>query len=58
MMRQSATNFVLLLWLTAVGGSVCYAQANIPQNAELDRKACDFLSKSDAESILGTPNVL
>ena len=52
-MRQSATSFVLLLLLTAVASSVCFAQDKTPQNAALNKKACDFLSKSDAESILG-----
>ena len=56
-MRPSATNFVLLL-LAAVGGSVCYAQDKLPPNAALNKKACDYITKSDAESILGTPNLL
>src|SRR5207249_4973867 len=42
-------------WLIAVGGAVCFAQDNTPQNVALNKKACDFLSKSDAESILGQP---
>ena len=53
MRRQSATNFVLLLWLIAAVSSVCYAQDKTPQNAALNKKACDFITKSDAESILG-----
>jgi hypothetical protein len=36
-----------------------YAQTNIPpkiaQNSALNKKACDFITKSDAESILGQP---
>jgi hypothetical protein len=41
--------------LIAAGSSVCFAQGAPPQNAELNKKACDFLSKADAESILGQP---
>jgi hypothetical protein len=52
-MRQSATSFVLLLLLTAVGGSVCYEQDKLPQNAAGNKRVCDFITQSDAESILG-----
>jgi len=51
---RPATIPVLVFWLIAVGSSVCYAQNDRPQNVELKKKVCDFLSKADAESILGT----
>jgi hypothetical protein len=44
MMRQPATGFVLLVWLTASASSACYAQGT---------KACDLLTKADVESVLG-----
>lgn len=43
-MRQLATGFVLVLWFSAFSGSAGYAQG---------KKPCDFITKSDAESILG-----
>ena len=45
-MRQSAAGFVLMMWFSVVAGSACYAQS---------KKPCDFITKSDAESILGSP---
>lgn len=43
-MRQVAIGFVLVLWFSAFSGSAGYAQG---------KKPCDFITKSDAESILG-----
>ena len=43
-MRQFATGFVLLVWLSASASSASYAQ---------DKKACDLLTKEDVESVLG-----
>ena len=43
------------LWLIAAGGTAVFAQENLPKNVELNKKACDFLSKAEAESILGQP---
>src|SRR6266496_5283240 len=43
-MRQLATGFILVLWFSAFSGSAGYAQG---------KKPCDFITKSDAESILG-----
>jgi len=54
-MRQSAAGFVLLLWLTAVVGSPCYAQDKVLQNAAPNKKACDFITKKEAQTILDTP---
>jgi hypothetical protein len=45
-MRQSAAGFGLVMWLSIFAGSACYAQG---------KKPCDFITKSDAESILGSP---
>ena len=53
-MGKAATR-VLVYWLIAVGSSVCFAQGNFLQNPAPNKKACDFLSKSEAESILGQP---
>jgi hypothetical protein len=53
MMGQTAT-YLLVVWLTAAASSVCFAQGNAPQNDALNKKACDYLTKSEAEAILGT----
>jgi hypothetical protein len=45
-MRQSAAGFGLVMWLSIFAGSACYAQG---------KKPCDCITKSDAESILGSP---
>lgn len=54
MMGQTAT-YLLVVWLTAAASSVCFAQGNAPQNAALNKKACDYLTKSEAEAIVGPP---
>jgi hypothetical protein len=46
-MRQPGS--LLVLWLGCFVGSACYAQGNAASN----QKPCSFLTKSDAESILG-----
>ena len=54
MRRRAALRF--LSFCLAVGGAptVCApAQSNPPQNAALKKKPCDFVTKSDAETILG-----
>jgi hypothetical protein len=56
-MRQSATGLVLVVCFAAFTGSVCHAQANSPRNAAPDQTLCSFLTKAEAESILGEPVV-
>ena len=51
-MRQAGS--FLVLWLGCFVGSACYAQGN----AASSQKPCSFLSKSEAESILGHSVVL
>jgi len=50
-----ATIPVLVCWLMAAASSVCLGQGKPSPNAAPKKAGCDFLSKSDAESILGTP---
>jgi len=54
MSRPEVTSLFLVL-LAAVCGPACHAQSNTPQNAALGKKACDYVTKADAESILGQP---
>ena len=51
-MRQPGS--FLVLWLGCFVGSACYAQGNAASN----QKPCSFLTKSEAESILGHSMVL
>jgi hypothetical protein len=48
---------VFALCLILAGSSACYAQTSPPQNVALKKRACDFITKSDAESILARPVV-
>ena len=52
-MRQSASGLVLVVCFAAFTGSVCHAQANAAPGQTL----CRFLTKAEAESILGEPVV-
>src|SRR3954471_7397727 len=56
-MRRSAAGFVLAVCFAAFTDSVCHAQVNSPRNAAPDQTLCSFLSKAEAESILGEPVV-
>jgi hypothetical protein len=56
-MRQLATGFILVLWFSAFSGSAGYAQGNSPRNVAPDQTLCSFLTKAEAESILGEPVV-
>jgi hypothetical protein len=54
-MGQTATRLLCFSLILATG-SVCFAQRNaLPTAPPPDKKPCDVLTKSDAESILGQP---
>jgi hypothetical protein len=49
---------LLLFWLILAGSSACYAQTSPPQNIALNKKPCDFITKAEAESIVGASLVV
>jgi hypothetical protein len=55
MRRQAATH--LLLFCLIVLDASAYAQIKPTQNEALKKKACDYLTKAEAESISGVPMV-
>src|SRR5438270_8745673 len=48
-MRRPAPGLLLVVWFAPLTNSVCHAQAN----AAPDQTLCSFLTKAEAESILG-----
>lgn len=56
-MRQFATGLVLVVCFSAFTESVCLAQAKAPANAAPGQTLCSFLTKAEAEAILGEPVV-
>jgi hypothetical protein len=51
-MRQWAATYLLLFWLMLLGG-YAYAQSDPIQDTALNKKACDSLTKLEAEVCLG-----
>jgi hypothetical protein len=54
-MKTRKPTGLLLCWLVLVSAAHCLAQSSPAQNAQLNKKACDYLSKTEAEAILGAP---